>query len=277
MSAIRQPDLSTFTVRAATAAAVSATTGFTVTDGVTPVAGDRLLVKDHTTPANNGIWLANAGAWTRPNDFGGAGLFQQDVPAGHKVHVTEGTANAGTEWVNTNTGLIVPGTTGLTYKRSDGSWDEWETLMFNSSNLPASSAAGTYLLSIGSAAVISTAALTGGIPLFHLDPAQYAVTGKTLQLRVVGHTLTTSTAPATTFTFGLHQITAVAALSPTVSAAVAGSTAAIATPAINTMTGAYGAAFTMPAAGTYVLAVAITPTMAAGATQVRSMLQMRAI
>jgi hypothetical protein len=42
--------------------------GLQTIDGYTTLAGDRVLVKDQGTAANNGIYLASAGAWTRSLD-----------------------------------------------------------------------------------------------------------------------------------------------------------------------------------------------------------------
>jgi hypothetical protein len=42
--------------------------GLQACDGITPVAGDRVLVKSQTAPAQNGIYLASATAWSRAPD-----------------------------------------------------------------------------------------------------------------------------------------------------------------------------------------------------------------
>ena len=43
--------------------------GLAARDGVTPVANDRVLVKNQSTASANGIYVAAAGAWTRAIDF----------------------------------------------------------------------------------------------------------------------------------------------------------------------------------------------------------------
>ena len=43
--------------------------GLSARDGVTPVAGDRCLVKNHATAANCGIYTAASGSWTRATDM----------------------------------------------------------------------------------------------------------------------------------------------------------------------------------------------------------------
>jgi hypothetical protein len=54
-------------VRAATTANI-ALSGTQTIDGVALVAGDRVLVKDQTTQAQNGIYVVAAGAWARATD-----------------------------------------------------------------------------------------------------------------------------------------------------------------------------------------------------------------
>lgn len=87
-------------------------------DGVTLVAGDRLLDKDHATGAQRGIWrVVDPGSasqpWRmeRPDDFDS----DADVRAGTWVRVTEGTANADTGWLLTTNDPITFGTTSLTF------------------------------------------------------------------------------------------------------------------------------------------------------------------
>lgn len=46
-----------------------ALSGLAAIDGVTPLAGWRILAVGQTTPSQNGPWLASAGAWSRPPDF----------------------------------------------------------------------------------------------------------------------------------------------------------------------------------------------------------------
>lgn len=42
--------------------------GLAVRNGITPVAGNRVLVMNQSTPAQNGVYIAAAGAWTRATD-----------------------------------------------------------------------------------------------------------------------------------------------------------------------------------------------------------------
>lgn len=65
-------------------------------DGVAVSAGERVLVKDQSTPATNGIYVVAAGAWTRATDIDA----WTEVPGALTV-VEQGTANADTAWVCT--------------------------------------------------------------------------------------------------------------------------------------------------------------------------------
>lgn len=75
-------------------------------------AGDRVLVKDQTTGANNGLYVAAAGAWARSSDADASA----EVTPGMLVTIEEGTNLADTVWELTTNGPIVLGTTALTFE-----------------------------------------------------------------------------------------------------------------------------------------------------------------
>ncbi len=79
-------------------------------DGITMVAGDRVLVRSQTAPAENGlyIWNGAASAATRAPDMSVAAEFEQAVTT-----VEEGT-NAGTTWRQTAVNVTV-GTTAIAW------------------------------------------------------------------------------------------------------------------------------------------------------------------
>lgn len=87
-----------------------ALTGLTALDGVTPVDNDRILLMGQTAPAENGLWLAHSGAWTRPTDYDAAGEAE-----GAACFVLEGTANGDKAYVNTTNAPITIGTTGTVW------------------------------------------------------------------------------------------------------------------------------------------------------------------
>jgi hypothetical protein len=93
----------------------AALTGNILIDGVTTAAGDRILLKNQTAPAENGIWIASATAWTRATDA--------DIEAdllNAAVFVSAGTVNADTAWVMSTNAPITVGTTGLTWVQFAG-------------------------------------------------------------------------------------------------------------------------------------------------------------
>lgn len=96
-------------VRAATTGNITISTALNsgdVIDGVTLANGDRVLVKDQTSKAENGIWVVAASP-ARATDADAAG----ELSGGSFVFVEEGTANADTGYVITTNGSITPGTT----------------------------------------------------------------------------------------------------------------------------------------------------------------------
>lgn len=107
-------------VRAATTAngtlATAYANGSTI-DGVTLATGDRILLKNQTSGAENGIYTVNAsGAPTRAVDADGTG----EITPNTTVYVSEGTVNADTAWTVTNNGTITIGTTALTFAQVGG-------------------------------------------------------------------------------------------------------------------------------------------------------------
>lgn len=79
-------------VAATTAAGGNITLSGTQTiDGIALIAGNRVLVKNQTTPSQNGIYVVGAGAWARSAD--------QATPAiGDFTFVESGTVNANQGW-----------------------------------------------------------------------------------------------------------------------------------------------------------------------------------
>lgn len=106
-------------VRVATTAngtlASSFANGSTV-DGVTLATGDRILLKNQSTAADNGIYTVNAsGAPTRATDADTAAEILQAA-----MFVQEGTANADTAWVLSTNAPITLGSTSLTFSQFSG-------------------------------------------------------------------------------------------------------------------------------------------------------------
>lgn len=97
-------------VRALAASNVASLSGTTTIDGVSLGVGDRVLLTAQSTATENGIWVVQAGAWTRPTDFSTG-----DSAASAIVSVQEGTTYADQTWqVQSNTGSDIIGTDTLT-------------------------------------------------------------------------------------------------------------------------------------------------------------------
>lgn len=101
-------------VRAATTANITLSAPQTI-DGISVIAGDRVLVKDQSTPATNGIYLVAAGAWTRVTDMD----VWAEVPAAF-TFVEQGTVNADTGWVSTADQGGTLNTTAITWVQFSG-------------------------------------------------------------------------------------------------------------------------------------------------------------
>jgi hypothetical protein len=102
-------------VRAATTGNITLS-GTQTIDGVSVVAGNRVLVKDQSTGSQNGIYVVAAGAWTRATDFDS----DAKVTPGAFTFVEQGTASADSGWVLTNDGTVTVGTTALTFSQFSG-------------------------------------------------------------------------------------------------------------------------------------------------------------
>lgn len=101
-------------VKVATTANITLS-GTQTIDGVAVAVGDRVLVKDQSTPANNGIYTVAAGAWSRSVD---ADIWSEIVSAA--VFVEGGTVNADTPWTCTaDTGGTL-GTTAISFTQFNG-------------------------------------------------------------------------------------------------------------------------------------------------------------
>lgn len=96
-------------VRVGTTANITLSGAQTI-DGVAVVAGNRVLVKNQSAGANNGIYNCASGAWTRSTD---ANTSAELMP-GTIVAITEGSTLADSVWILT-TNTVVLGTTALNF------------------------------------------------------------------------------------------------------------------------------------------------------------------
>lgn len=98
-------------VKAATTANITLSGNQTI-DGVALSTGERCLVKNQTTPAQNGIYIVAVGSWTRATDFNSSNRI-----VGSVVAVQEGTTNLDSVWVCTTNATITVGTTAIAFSR----------------------------------------------------------------------------------------------------------------------------------------------------------------
>lgn len=101
----------TYTAAGGTSARGQITVAPNTLDGVSLAANDRILLKDQTTGAQNGIWVVTTvgtganGQWDRATDMDA----DLDVVGQPYMWVEEGTVNADTAWVMTNNGTVTVG------------------------------------------------------------------------------------------------------------------------------------------------------------------------
>lgn len=98
--------------KAATTANVTLSGEQTI-DGVSCTTNDRVLVKDQTAGADNGIYKVDTSTWQRESDWNGT----YDIKQGTLVYVTQGTLNKGF-WAVTTADTITIGTTSITIARA---------------------------------------------------------------------------------------------------------------------------------------------------------------
>jgi len=100
-------------VKAATTVDITLSGAQTI-DGISIVAGDRILVKSQTDGVENGIYVASAAAWVRSVD-----MAVGSAAAGVSVWVNEGTVNSDKSFICTNNnGSDIVGTDNLTFVQS---------------------------------------------------------------------------------------------------------------------------------------------------------------
>lgn len=102
-------------VKVATTANITLSGAQTI-DGISIVTGDRVLVKNQSAGAENGIYVASATAWSRSTDADTSAEFT----TGHAVFVEQGTVNADSGWVLNTDGAITLGTTAVAYTQFTG-------------------------------------------------------------------------------------------------------------------------------------------------------------
>ena len=100
---------------AASTVNIATLSGLLTVDGITLSAGDRVLVKNQTAQAENGIYVASASAWARSSDMDAWTEF----PAAYSF-IEQGTTQADTGWVCTVNQGGTLGTTPVTWAQFSG-------------------------------------------------------------------------------------------------------------------------------------------------------------
>jgi hypothetical protein len=122
-------------VRVATTANITLS-GTQTIDGISVIAGNRVLVKNQSTASENGIYVCAAGAWSRSVDAD----INEEVTSGMYMFVEEGTANQDTGWILSTDDPIIVDTTNLTFEKFINS----VTVLYGTSGqLPRTNAGGT--------------------------------------------------------------------------------------------------------------------------------------
>jgi hypothetical protein len=102
-------------VRAATLTNITLSAVQTI-DGVVLNVGDRVLVKNQTNAAQNGLYVVSSGSWTRSSDA----TLNVDVQAGLFAFVEEGSVNADSGFVLATDNPIDVGSTDLSFVQFTG-------------------------------------------------------------------------------------------------------------------------------------------------------------
>ena len=84
-------------------------------DGVSVVTGDRVLVKNQSTGAENGVYVCDSGSWSYDADW-----VTGSVKPGSAVFVEEGSVNADSGWIVTTDGTITVGSTSVAFTQFTG-------------------------------------------------------------------------------------------------------------------------------------------------------------
>ena len=120
-------------------------------DGISIVATDRVLVKNQTAPAENGIYVASATAWARASDMS----TWTQVPGAY-VFIETGTTLADTGWVCTSDAGGTINVTAMTWSQFSGAGSGVSSITFGTTGLTPSTT------TTGAVTVAGTLAVANG-------------------------------------------------------------------------------------------------------------------
>jgi len=204
-------------------------------DGVSLVAGDRCLVKNQSTAADNGIYLVAASSWTRALDMD----TWAEVPGAY-VFIETGTTQADTGWVCTSNAGGTIGVTAITWAQFSGAGSGVSSLNFGTTGLTPASATTGAITVAGTLAVANggTNATTASITSFN-NITGYTASGAT---GTTSTNLVFSTSP--TFTTSIDSgvtFTAFAGATTSLTIGGTGATSVVAVPGTLEQSGTTGA------------------------------------
>jgi len=134
--------------------------GLETLDGVSCVAGDRVLVMNQTAPAENGIYIVSASAWSRAEDFDS--LTPIDEVNGAAVYVEEGGATYGDNGYTVTSTVNTLGT---------------DPVVFTQFNGASAITAGTGLIKTGNTLDVNLGAGIGELPSDEIGVEVYTAGG----------------------------------------------------------------------------------------------------
>jgi hypothetical protein len=199
------------------------------------VAGDRCLVKNQSTAADNGIYLVAASSWTRALDMD----TWAEVPGAY-VFIETGTTQADTGWVCTSNAGGTIGVTAITWAQFSGAGSGVSSLNFGTTGLTPASATTGAITVAGTLAVANggTNATTASITSFN-NITGYTASGAT---GTTSTNLVFSTSP--TFTTSIDSgvtFTAFAGATTSLTIGGTGATSVVAVPGTLEQSGTTGA------------------------------------
>jgi hypothetical protein len=200
-------------VKAASTAALTLS-GTQTVDGIALIANDRVLVKDQAAPATNGIYLVQAAGWTRAPDMD----LWIEVPASY-TWVEQGTVNADTGWVSTADQGGTLNTTAITWTQFSGAGQitagagitktgntldvgQGAGITVNADTIQVSNNGITNAMIADGAIDISTADVTGTLPLSKGGTGGTNATAARLGINAPGYFSTGTHAAGTSFVIG---------------------------------------------------------------------------